>query len=141
MSFFCYSIMQLQVAWYLCNFIICHLDMYLRVNKNAWYWKSSFCFFIYMLLLLLLINSHPNSRINFVWFCRILFVWFHKGKIVTVYMNFEGSQWGSKIFRGEILEARRDHIILKDIQNKVNYLLLTIYHILHLMKQLIMTYL
>ena len=42
-------------------------------------------------------------------------------------MNFEGSQLGSKIFRGEILEARRDHIILKDIQNKVNYLLLTIY--------------
>lgn len=51
----------------------------------------------------------------------------NKGKTVTVYMNFEGSQWGSKIFRGEILEAGRDHIILKDIQNKVNYLLLTIY--------------
>lgn len=51
----------------------------------------------------------------------------NKGKIVTVYMNFEGSQWGSKIFRGEIMEAGRDHIILKDIQNKVNYLLLTIY--------------
>ena len=51
----------------------------------------------------------------------------NKGKIVTVYMNFEGSQWGSKIFIGEILEAGRDHIILKDIQNKVNYLLLTIY--------------
>ena len=42
-------------------------------------------------------------------------------------MNFEGNQWGSKIFRGEILEAGRDHVILKDIQNKVNYLLLTIY--------------
>ena len=42
-------------------------------------------------------------------------------------MNFEGSQWGSKFLRGEILEAGRDHIILKDIQNKVNYLLLTFY--------------
>lgn len=42
-------------------------------------------------------------------------------------MNFEGSQLGSKIFRGKILEAGRDHIILKDIQNKVNYFLLTIY--------------
>lgn len=51
----------------------------------------------------------------------------NKGKIVTIYMNFEGSQWGSKIFRGEIMEAGRDHIILKDVQNKVNYLLLTIY--------------
>ena len=51
----------------------------------------------------------------------------NKGKTVTVYMNFEGSQWESKIFRGEILEAGRDHLILKDIQNKVNYLLLTIY--------------
>ena len=51
----------------------------------------------------------------------------NRGKVATVYMNFEGSQWGSKIFRGEILEAGRDHIILKDIQNKVNYLLLTIY--------------
>ena len=26
----------------------------------------------------------------------------NKGKIATVYMSFEGSQWGSKIFRGEI---------------------------------------
>ncbi len=51
----------------------------------------------------------------------------NKGKIVTIYMSFEGSQWGSKIFRGEIMEAGRDHIILKDVQNKVNYLLLTIY--------------
>ena len=42
-------------------------------------------------------------------------------------MNFEGSQWGSKFFRSEILEAGRDNIILKDIQNKVNYLVLTIY--------------
>ena len=33
------------------------------------------------------------------------------GKQVSVYMNFEGSQWGSKIFRGELLEAGKDHII------------------------------
>ena len=51
----------------------------------------------------------------------------NKGKIATVYMSFEGSQWGSKIFRGEIVEAGRDHIILHDVQNKINYLLLTIY--------------
>ena len=51
----------------------------------------------------------------------------NKGKIATVYMSFEGSQWGSKIFRGEIKEAGRDHIILHDSQNKTNYLLLTIY--------------
>ena len=100
--------------------------MYLRVNKNSLMLKIKLLF-IYMLLLLLLINSYSNSRINFVQFCRILFVWFHKGKIVTVYMNFEGSQWSSKFFRGEILEVGRNHIILKDLQNKVNYLLLTIY--------------
>ena len=51
----------------------------------------------------------------------------NKGKIATIYMSFEGSQWGSKIFRGEIVEAGRDHIILHDIQNKINYLLLTVY--------------
>ena len=51
----------------------------------------------------------------------------NKGKIATIYMSFEGSQWGSKIFRGEIVEAGRDHIILHDVQNKINYLLLTIY--------------
>ena len=51
----------------------------------------------------------------------------NNGKIATIYMSFEGSQWGSKIFRGEIVEAGRDHIILHDVQNKINYLLLTIY--------------
>ena len=34
---------------------------------------------------------------------------------------------GLKNLRGEIIAAGRDHIILKDNQNKVNYLLLTIY--------------
>jgi spore germination protein Q len=51
----------------------------------------------------------------------------NKGKVATVYMNFESSQWGSKIFRGELLEAGKDHIIIQDSQSKVNYLLLTIY--------------
>lgn len=51
----------------------------------------------------------------------------NKGKIATVYMNFEGSQWGSKVFKGEITEAGKDHIIIKDTQTGVTYLLLTIY--------------
>lgn len=49
------------------------------------------------------------------------------GKQVSVYMNFEGSQWGSKIFRGELLEAGKDHIIIRDTQTKVTYMLLSIY--------------
>lgn len=51
----------------------------------------------------------------------------NRGKTATVYMNFEGSQWGSKIFKGEILEAGKDHLIIKDQQTGVNYLLLSIY--------------
>lgn len=42
-------------------------------------------------------------------------------------MSFEGSQWGSKIFKGEVLEAGKDHIILKDPVTNLSYLLLTIY--------------
>lgn len=49
------------------------------------------------------------------------------GKVATVYMNFEGSQWGSKIFKGTILAAGKDHIILKDLNSELRYLLLTIY--------------
>lgn len=51
----------------------------------------------------------------------------NKGKVATVYMNFESSQWGSKIFRGELIQAGKDHLIIKDTQTKVNYLLLTVY--------------
>ena len=51
----------------------------------------------------------------------------NKGKIATVYMSFEGSQWGSKVFKGEILEAGKDHLIVKDTQTGTSYLLLTIY--------------
>ena len=49
------------------------------------------------------------------------------GKIATVYMNFENSQWGSKVFKGELLGAGRDHILLKDNQTGITYLLLRVY--------------
>ena len=48
-------------------------------------------------------------------------------KVATIYMNFEGSQWGSKVFKGEILEAGKDHLIIKDLQTNMTYMLLTIY--------------
>jgi spore germination protein Q len=51
----------------------------------------------------------------------------NKGKQVTIYMNFEGSQWGSKVFKGELLAAGRDHIIIRDSQTGLTYLLLRIY--------------
>ena len=49
------------------------------------------------------------------------------GKTATVYMNFEGSQWGSKVFKGTILAAGRDHVILKDNNGETRYMLLLIY--------------
>ena len=49
------------------------------------------------------------------------------GKIVSVYMNFENSQWGSKIFKGKLEAAGKDHIIISDVQTNMRYLLLTIY--------------
>ena len=51
----------------------------------------------------------------------------NKGKIVTIYMNFENSQWGSKIFKGKLEAAGKDHIIISDPNNNTRYLLLTIY--------------
>lgn len=51
----------------------------------------------------------------------------NRGKVATVYMSFEGSQWGSKIFKGIVLAAGRDHLILKDLQSEVRYVLLTVY--------------
>ncbi|HOA63369.1 MAG: spore coat protein GerQ [Acholeplasmataceae bacterium] len=51
----------------------------------------------------------------------------NRGKVATVYMNFEGSQWGSKIFKGIVLAAGRDHLILKDLQSEVRYVLLTVF--------------
>jgi len=49
------------------------------------------------------------------------------GKVATVYMSFEGSQWGSKIFKGYVLAAGRDHIVLKDLQSETRYILLQVY--------------
>lgn len=49
------------------------------------------------------------------------------GKVATVYMSFEGSQWGSKIFKGYLLAAGRDHIVLKDLQSETRYILLMVY--------------
>ena len=34
------------------------------------------------------------------------------GKVATVYMNFENSQWGSKVFKGKLEAAGKDHIII-----------------------------
>lgn len=49
------------------------------------------------------------------------------GKTISVYMNFENSQWGSKIFKGKLEAAGKDHIIISDQTNNMRYLLLTIY--------------
>ena len=49
------------------------------------------------------------------------------GKMVSVYMNFENSQWGSKIFKGRLEAAGKDHIIISDVQTGTRYLLLSIY--------------
>lgn len=49
------------------------------------------------------------------------------GKVCTVYMNFENSQWGSKIFKGVLKAAGKDHIIIKDLQSETVFLLLSIY--------------
>jgi spore germination protein Q len=47
----------------------------------------------------------------------------NRGKEATVYMNFENSQFGSQIFKGTIEEAGRDHLILKDSETGMTYLL------------------
>ncbi len=51
----------------------------------------------------------------------------NRNKTATIYMNFENSQWGSKIFRGRIIGAGKDHIILADLQTNMVYMLLMIY--------------
>lgn len=52
----------------------------------------------------------------------------NKGRLCTVYMTFDkSSQWNSKIFKGIIEAAGRDHIILSDPNTDMRYLLLTIY--------------
>ena len=49
------------------------------------------------------------------------------GKMVSIYMNFENSQWGSKVFKGILEAAGKDHIIISDPNSNMRYLLLTIY--------------
>ena len=49
------------------------------------------------------------------------------GKVVSIYMNFENSQWGSKIYKGKLEAAGKDHIIISDTATGMRYLLLTIY--------------
>nr|MDH3136949.1 spore coat protein GerQ [Bacillus velezensis] len=52
----------------------------------------------------------------------------NQGKTATIYMTFENSkEWNSKIFRGVIQAAGRDHIIISDPKTGTRYLLLTIY--------------
>ena len=52
----------------------------------------------------------------------------NRGKTATIYMTFENSkEWNSKIFRGVIQAAGRDHIIISDPKTGTRYLLLTIY--------------
>lgn len=49
------------------------------------------------------------------------------GKTVNIYMNFENSQWGSKIFKGVLEAAGKDHIIISDPATSMRYVLLNIY--------------
>lgn|SRR5690625_1858306 len=52
----------------------------------------------------------------------------NRGKMATVYMTFEGSNGGNtKIFRGIIEAAGRDHLILSDPETDRRYLLLMVY--------------
>ncbi|WP_174614977.1 spore coat protein GerQ [Virgibacillus ihumii] len=52
----------------------------------------------------------------------------NEGKVATVYMSFENdAEWSSKVFRGVVEAAGRDHIILSDPETGRRYLLLMIY--------------
>lgn len=51
----------------------------------------------------------------------------NRGKTCSVYMNFENSQWGSKIFKGTLEAAGKDHIILSNPTSNTRYILLSIY--------------
>ncbi|GEM_PF-333989 len=51
----------------------------------------------------------------------------NRGKMATVYMTYENNrEWNAKIFKGIILAAGRDHIILRDPVTDMRYLLLTL---------------
>lgn len=52
----------------------------------------------------------------------------NRGKVATVYATFENNErWNAKVFRGEILAAGRDHVILRDPQTDRRYLILMVY--------------
>ena len=42
-------------------------------------------------------------------------------------MNFENSQWGSKVFTGTLEAAGKDHSIISDPNTGTRFLLLSIY--------------
>lgn len=48
----------------------------------------------------------------------------NRGKLATIYMTFENnSQWNAKVFKGVIVNAGRDHIIITDPKTGTSYLL------------------
>ncbi len=52
----------------------------------------------------------------------------NRGKVATVYTTFENNEkWNAKVFKGEILAAGRDHVILRDTQTDRRYLILMVY--------------
>jgi spore germination protein Q len=52
---------------------------------------------------------------------------FNRGKMANVYMTFEyNPEWPAKVFRGTIVAAGRDHIILRDAKTGNDYLLLMV---------------
>lgn len=49
------------------------------------------------------------------------------GKMATVYMTFENNpEWPSRVFRGRVEAAGRDHLILSDPETGKRYLLLMV---------------
>jgi len=51
----------------------------------------------------------------------------NRGKMASFYMTYENNrEWNAKIFRGIILAAGRDHIIINDPTTGMRYLLLTL---------------
>lgn len=49
------------------------------------------------------------------------------GKVATIYMTFENNeQWNAKVFRGVLEAAGRDHIVIRDPETGIHYLLLMV---------------
>ena len=52
----------------------------------------------------------------------------NKGKMVKVFLTFDRNpEWVAKIIQGIILNAGRDHVVLKDPQTGTHYLILNVY--------------